>query len=198
MKRIFILILFLLLLVFTGCGNKEKETEYGEDVNVAIEEILDNTSFAEGLLNKYADLWSYSIESRGGISVEDAAKLLDLSESTILTYFTVDYNSSTIYSGWQSNITSLQDYFKKSNRLKRLEETSSEIKKQIKELKNPPESYKKVYDELLEMYTLEEEYIQMALNPSGSIVSFNEDRRQLSDDIISKHNKIEVLMPDSK
>ena len=62
-------------------------------------------------------------------------------------------------------------------------------------MNNPPKGYEKVYDELLDMYTFSEEYLEMALNPSGSLQSFNEDKNRLSSDILSQHKRVEATMP---
>jgi len=52
-----------------------------------------------------------------------------------------------------------------------------------------------VYDETLDMYSHTEELIEMALNPSGTLQAFIENKSQLSSDITSKNKIIEAIMP---
>jgi len=193
----------LSLFILAGCSNSEKVAEYRSDLQTVTDEMLNNASAAEELLNQYATVWSYSIESRGGITVEDMAKETGLSDRIVFEHFTdSDYEvvhlGERITGGWQGNIQSLKNYYSASGKLDEIEELSSEIKSSIKDLNNPPEGYEKAYDEVLELYTLAGEYTQMAINPSGSLVTFNQDRGQLSTDIVSKVKEIEVIMPNEE
>src|SRR5699024_505055 len=86
-KRVLIF-MALLILVLVGCSNSEKVAEYRSDLDDTVGDILDNGAMAEELLNQYATVWSYSIESRGVITVEDMANATGLSDRTVFEYFT--------------------------------------------------------------------------------------------------------------
>lgn len=200
MNKLYLLFITLLFtVVLVACGNNEEEKlQYGSDLLDVTEKILENASNVEELLDQYANVWRYSIETTGGIKVEDLVQRTGLEETTVVEYF-VEPNFTgsydTIYAGWESIVRSMHYYYSDTGKLDDLNDLSEEIQSEIQALNNPPEEFKQVYDEVIELYTLGEEYIQMAINPSGSLVSFNEDRNRLSTDIVSQVNRIEAIMP---
>lgn len=194
MKKILVLVLLMLLL--TGCSSKDTK-EYGKDLKTIADEILENSADAEELLNGYSKIWSFSIESGSAISVENVSAEMALDEEVIRGYF--ELNSIGNVSGdFSSNVNSLNSYYRASGKLDKVEKLSTEIKNKISDLSNPPSDYEKAFDEVLDMYAYSQEYTEMALNPTGSLQSFNENKSKLSSDILEKYRKIEALTPDEK
>lgn len=189
MKKILIVLLSALFLV--ACGNAE---EYGEELQSTADELLDNAAEVEEMLNQYSNVWSYSIKSRGAIPVSDMATQTGLEEDVITEYFQVN-QIGNIPDDFTLNILSLNLYFESTGRLEEIEQSSAEMKNKINELNDPPSGYEKAYDELLDLFTYTEEYIEMALNPSGSLQSFDGAKGELSSDILSKHKRVEATMP---
>lgn len=129
------------------------------------------------------------IESGTAIGVGKMAIKTGLDEEVIRDYFEI--NSIGNVSGeFSSNVNSLKSYYRAIGKLEEIEEISKEIKNKINELNDPPKGYEKVYDEVLDMFIYSEEYIEMALNPSGSLQSFNEDKNRLTSEIVSKFKRI--------
>lgn len=190
-KALFSFIIIVLFLV--GCGNKAAE-EYKTSIQEVADNILENSSKAESILNQYASVWSYSIESKGAIPVENMAAKTGFEQSDIEEHFEIN-SIGNIPDDFSSNIHSMISYYTSNGDLAEIEEASKEIKEKINELNNPPTEYEKAYDEVLDMYTYSEEYIGLALNPTGSLQSFNESRNQLTNDILSKHKRIEAVLP---
>ncbi|MEA1855625.1 hypothetical protein U9M49_21415 [Cytobacillus sp. OWB-43] len=192
-KGLLILFLFFCLFALVGCNSK-KTIEYRTNLQNVTDKMLENASEVEEMLNKYSAVWSYSIESKGAIPVGEMATVTGLEQDVINEHFEIN-TIGNIPNDFSTNIYSLNSYYSETGKLEELENASTEIKDAIKDLNDPPEDYKKVYDEVLDMFTFTEEYIGMAINPDGSLQSFNENRATLSSDIINKYKRIEALMP---
>ena len=192
MKKLYLLLSSLTIaVILVGCNSK---SDYKSNVQNVADEILENSVKVEEILDEYSNVWKYSIESRGAIPVSEMALQTGLDEDTIKEYFTIN-SIGNIPDDFSLNVFSMKSYFEESGELRKIEDKAKEIKDKISELNNPPKGYEKVYDELLDMYTFSEEYLEMALNPSGSLQSFNEDKNRLSSDILSQHKRVEATMP---
>ena len=191
-KSLFALLILMITLIISGCG--KNKAEYGEDLRNVADKILENSTKAEDILNQYANIWRYSIESKGSIKFPEMAEKIGLSETDVRNHFPEDITGN-ILPDFSINVSALNSYFKEAGKLEEIEKTSKEIKTQVSDLKEPPSEHEKAYDELLDLYTYEEEYIEMALNPTGSLQSFNENRDRLVKDILKKYRKIETLIP---
>lgn len=192
MKKLLFLII-VSLIVLAGC-NSEETTSYRSDLQSVADKMLENGTTVETLLDQYSKVWSYSIESKGAIPVQDMMALTGFSEDKVRDHFEIN-GAGNITDDFSTNIHSLNLYYDSIGSLEEIEEASKDIKSKITELNESPEGYEKVYDEILDMYTYSEEYIEMALNPNGSLQSFNQNKNQLSSDILSKHKRIEATMP---
>ena len=179
--------------MLAGC-NSEETTSYRSDLQSVADKMLENGATVETLLYQYSKVWSYSIESKGAIPVQEMMALTGFSEDTVRDHFEIN-GAGNITDDFSTNIHSLNLYYVSIGSLEEIEEASKDIKSKITELNEPPEGYEKVYGEILDMYTYSEEYIEMALNPNGSLQSFNQNKNQLSSDILSKHKRIEATMP---
>jgi len=195
-KAFFVFLLSISLLALAGCGNKGA-AEYRADLQSVSDDLLDNSADAETILNQYAGVWIFSIESGTAIGVEEMSLGIGLDEDVIREHFELN-SAGNVPGDFSTNINSLKSYYQATGELDEIEEASDQIKDKITELNNPPDEYEKVYDEVLGMYTDAEEFLEMILNPSGSLQSFNEDRNRLSSDILSKHKRIEAIMPSEK
>jgi len=207
MKKI-LLILFAISIVLVGCGDKETKVasgneaeeqpkiNYGEELSGLVLEVVSNTSIAEEMTNVYAYLWSNTIEYNGWFPIREIANILGTDKDLLNDYFGNDGTSPNYFRGdFNEAILQLGRYYVQHGKVDDLNEGSDKIESKIKELNNPPEEYEKVYDEIIELYTMEEEYVQMAISPSGSLISFNESRNTLSTNIVSKVKEIDVIMP---
>lgn len=195
MKRFFVLLIILFsLFIVVGCSGK-KTAEYKEKLEDVTEKMYKNSSEVAELLDQYSEVWSYSIESRGAIPVEVMSLVTGLDIDSVEEHFSIN-SAGNISDDFSSNIHSLNSYYESIGVLGEIKDTSDEIKEIVSELKNPPSEFEKVYDEVLDMYNLTEEYVDMALDPNGSLQSFNEDKKKISSEIDSKYKRIEVVMPE--
>lgn len=194
LRRLFVLLITISLFVLVGCNSSSAAKSYGPDLKEVADMMLENAAEAEDVLNKYIDVWRFSIENRSAIPVDAMVNETGFSHDVIEKYFHINA-AGNIPNDFSLNVHSLVDYYKDTGKLEEIENTAKEIKSKISELNNPPDEFKKAYDEALDMYSFSEEYVEMALNPSGSLQTFSEKKSQLTSDIISKHKRIEVLMP---
>ncbi|MBD8006418.1 hypothetical protein [Bacillus norwichensis] len=196
MRSLKFLAIFILFWGLIGCSNKASgKSEYRADLQSVVDDIMDNAANAENMVSTYADLWSFSINKSGQMKIQDIADKLNLSKSEVIDYFEILEFTDVVIGGYSGNIRSLNKYYTETGKIEELEDASNEIQNKIKKLNNPPEEYVKVYDKVVELYTLAEELKEMAISPNGSLVTFNQQRGQLSNDIVSKYKEIEVILP---
>lgn len=185
--------LLFVVLILSACGKNAEE--YKGELQDVVDRMLENTADAEEIVNSYSDVWRHSIESRGAIPVAEMAETTGLEQDVIQEYFVIN-PAGNIPDDFSLNVQSLNSYYQESGDLERIKEASDEIQSKINELNNPPAEFEKVYDEVLDMYTYAEQYIEMALNPTGSLQSFNEEKNQLTSEILSKYKRVEAIMPE--
>lgn len=187
-----ILAVLTLVFVLAGCGVSAKE--YGNELQATADEILDNSDEVGNILNMYSTVWSYSIQSKGAIPVEEMMQVTGFDEETVRENFEINV-ADNIPNDFSINIHSLVAYYESTGKLKEIEEKSNEIKEQISDLNNPKDEFESAYSELLDMYDLSKQYINMATDPNGSLQDFNTNKNELSNNILSKYNRLEVVMP---
>ncbi|MFC7062833.1 hypothetical protein [Halobacillus seohaensis] len=203
MRKLIGLIIMILLI---GCSEGEStsagnmsEGEYGEKLKEVSTEILQTSTIAEEMLNVYSELWSLNIET--DIDVDMLAKVLDITNTEVGINFeneVVGYRVISNKGNFDNIINQLEDYYSEEGDIDELQASSNDIKEKIKSLNDPPEEFQKAYDETVELYTIYKEYISLAKSPDGSLLTFNEKRRELSSDIVSKIDKIDVLIPNTE
>lgn len=191
MKKV-LLPMSLLIFILVGCNSQG--AQYGEDLQTVADEMLDNATKTEAILDQYAAVWDHSIKSKGAIPVAEMTALTGFAQDDVEEYFEIN-TAGNIPEDFSTNIHSLNAYYEDSGELEDIRNAADSIKSKMAELNDPPDEFEKAYDEVLNMYNYTEEYIEMALNPSGSLQSFNENKNQLASDIISVYKRIEVIMP---
>lgn len=191
-----LLALSFILLALTGCSGK-KTAEYRAGMADTAEMMLNNKEMVGNVLDQYAKVWNYSIESRGAIPVDEMMAVTYLDRDTVIEYFTIN-SAGNIPADFSMNIHSMNSYFDKTGQLLLIKDAAAKVKERVADLNEPPAGYENVYEEVLDMYNLSEEYLEMALNPNGSYKSFNEDRTRLSSDLVSKFKRMEVILPKEK
>lgn len=195
MRSFFAFIIFSLILgATTACGS-EDNSEYKESVEEVMDEMLENAARAERVLNKYSDVWSFSIESGSPVSVESMALTTGLDVEDVNEYFIIN-NAGNVTNDFSSNIHSMVAYYEDTGEISKISTSSNSIKDAISELNNPPEEFEKIYDEILNMYDLVREFTSLAENPKGNLREFNSKVSELSSEIVNKYNRLEVMLPE--
>ncbi|MCT1904101.1 hypothetical protein [Oceanobacillus sojae] len=192
MKRILILLAFSML-VLAGCGSANA-AEYRDSIEDVSEQIIDNSADVETLLGYYTVIWKFSIENSNPIPVSDMANFTGMDEDTVREHFEINV-AGNVTNDFTSNVNSLKSYYESIGDIGQIEEVADEIKGKISDLNDPPKDYEKVYEELLILYDLSEEFKEMLINPSGNLQTFSQNINDLSGEITSKNKRIEVIMP---
>lgn len=192
MKKL-LFVFLLIAFVLYGCGSANA-TEYRENVQDVSKQIIDNSNDIETLLGYYSVIWNFSIENSNPIPVEFMANFTGIDEATVREHFEINA-AGNVTNDFSSNVNSLKSYYQSIGDIGQIEGVSDEIQNKVSELNDPPSEYEKVYEELLNLYDLSEEYKEMLINPTGSLQSFNEETNRLSSEITSKYKRIEVIMP---
>ncbi|MGP4060026.1 hypothetical protein [Halobacillus sp. H74] len=203
MKKV--LLLFGLFLLF-GCGVVETqgakeeegltEAEYGAKLEQISTDIINSGATAEEMLNTYSQLWSIAIER--DITKDDLKTVLNISVNDMEEYFNYDFYDPLPVStkgDFDTVIIGTENFYNGTGKVEELQSGSSNIESDLKELNDPPEQFQKVYDETLELYGNYKEFVSLAESPTGSLLEFNKKFSELSTDILSSVDKIEVMMP---
>jgi hypothetical protein len=69
------------------------------------------------------------------------------------------------------------------------------IDTRMKEVSNPPKGYEKAHDKLVEMYGIYSQLYSLSLNPSGSLVSYNNTINDLQSKLVKASSEFNVLLP---
>jgi hypothetical protein len=197
-KKLFIAFL-ILLFILTGC-NSQKEKDYETDLISVVNEMLSQAAEAEKMINIYIKVWNDSIEmtldkerlARSmGITIADVDNYIGEPADNVFKYYAFEGD-------FDSAIKCVSKYYENTGKNDELASNRNKIAEKIKELNDPPEKYKKSFDIAFELYSLYEKYTDMAISPSGSLVSYSQQGRELSSEIISKYKQFEVMLPNKK
>lgn len=98
-------------------------------------------------------------------------------------YFVSDFNDAL------SNLWSDTSFLSDIEEIKNNQES---VQKIMKDLKNPPDKYAEVDSDLKEFYDVYLEFTNLAINPSGNLISYTEDYNDLDSDVMSKYDKMKM------
>jgi len=87
------------------------------------------------------------------------------------------------------------DYSFKS-KVRDIEDYQQEAREFIEKLQNPPDGLETCYSTATDMYTAFLSYTNLAINPSGSLQTFNQDRGSKTDNFLDLYNKLEAQIPE--
>lgn len=194
-----VLILFVLSFVLVGCGKMANSAnDYNQDLNSLVTKIESNALTAGEMLIVYSTVWDWS---GNFILPSDLQKLIEIEKSEIEKYFGLftdtDYGeglSLTI----DEAVNGVKLYYSDMGKIEELQTNSENISNKLKELKEPPQEYQEYYNNVMDLYLLHEKYIEMAINPSGSLIEYNKNANELASDIKNKMNEIEIIMPNEE
>lgn len=142
MKRIFLL--FVVLLVFYSCTNKDKDYTneyYNEFKNTYVEIVLLDTKYVD-ILGIYVDTYIYVVNDESNLFfVKDSVEIFNLTKNKLKPQL----NSMTI--------------------------KQKEIENKIQNLKNPPKKFKDAYCDLTKIFNKLKKIDSIVNNPSSSMTS---------------------------
>ena len=150
-----------------SCSNVD---EYDKKMSEAMENALVTAGLSEYVCNKTSDVWHKAItthfDSHGN-------RCSDFNQALRVLY--EDLSNAGTYD-------KINDYKKKMNDLS-------------KELSKFPESRKDVYNEFVDMITNVNAFAKLATEPEGSLQSYNQEIRQISNNITKAFDTFKIKYP---
>ena len=108
-------------------------------------------------------------------------------------------------STWERSIKSGKDFnveisketeeLERVGRLASIRNSKTSMERYMKEASNPPKGYEKAHDKLVEMYGIYSQIYSLSLNPSGSLVSYNNAINDLQSKLVKASSEFNVLVP---
>lgn len=190
-RGLFILAILLGLtagvMVYQKIEAKRLETEalaleqaYHEDVVSILDEMVVNIQVAEKLLNLTGRVWQNAIQEESDPETDPYTK-------TDYGFYVSDFNDALLklYKDEKTQKTTAE-----------LKDSQEQINSAVKALAQVPESYEKLYDELIELNSAYQAVLDLAINPTGSLYTFSTNRRDKVDKFNECRLKVEALIPD--
>lgn len=203
MKRITILVILIsLFTLLAGCNSdKEEKQKYIEQVKSINEKILSSSTVSEKVINSYSKIWLEAIEN--GITLEKFAELLDTTNTNVNTIYSAHHmgvglledNEYSKVEDFNEAITIAETHYKKTGDIETINSARASIQSSIKEIALPPEEYQSIYNELFELYKNYEKYVDLAIDPSGSLQSYTSKAQSLSPEIVSGVKAVSARLP---
>lgn len=191
-KKIIIYLAGFLVLALIGfftfkfISEQKAQKEYEAAFNNYIDQLslfrtytISGASESESLTNLTAKVWSNAIYEE-----YDAETIKYTHPDGI---FVDDFNEAL------NNFFS--DYVTRA-RMLNIEKNQQTVKDLMKELQNPPEGLQQCFDTVSELYSAYLKYTNLAINPSGSLSTFNQSRNTISQDFLEAFNRLESQIPD--
>lgn len=179
----------------------EAKAKYIEKVKSLNLEIIASSAIAEKLIGSYSKLWLVAIED--GVRLEEFAEALNTSTSTVNPIIgEFNYGVGLLENNEFSKVRDFNEaiaiaikYYDKQGDLESLKKSREKIQSSIKELAFPPQAYQSIYDETFNLYNNYEKYIDLAIQPTGSLSSFSNNAQTLASDIISGTKSVSAKLP---
>lgn len=172
-------IIFIAFVLFYGVifspliFNKAKKEEYRNNLNTAVETMLNGASKAEEMGNLTLNVWNNAIYQR-----EDSQTDKYVKPNGVFVY---DFNTAL------NSLYSEQDYQKG---ISELQENRTEVISLMQKLKDPPSEYWEAYRLLETFYENYSKLIKSAISPSGSLNSFSEEFHKYDSDTLASYEKL--------
>jgi len=102
-------------------------------------------------------------------------------------YFVDDFNTA---------LYNLQTAASSKSTVSEIEENQDTVQKLMKDLQNPPAGLERCYDTITELYSAYKGLTDLAVNPTGSLTSFTESRRDKIDAYLNANDKLNSQIPE--
>lgn len=165
--------------VFTNVKSANNYNSYVENLERAGELMLEGAADAEDLTNLTGRVWRDAIYEE--------------SDSTTRKYvrpsgdYVDDFNTALVLLYSDDSTISITDG---------IEENQEEVRSIMKELQNPPEGLEECYRTVTELYDSYGVLTELAINPTGSLTTFNSSVNEAVSDFSSNYKKLDSQIPD--
>ncbi len=182
-KKIILVAILLAMLVggiyaYKSVRDQKISEQYKANLVEAVQLMWSGAAKSEECLNLTLQVWHNSIYKSDDEETNKYTKT----------------SSGSFYDDFNDSLKALFADQEFSDKLSEISENQSQVVKVMAKLQNPPEDWKKAYDELEDLYDIYVEFTAMALNPNGSYNSVSEDFTDLDNKIVKSLNKILVYL----
>lgn len=159
----------------------EEYNSYIDKLNELKNTILNECAEAENICNLVVQVWGNSIYQTSDAATDKYTK--------VDGEFVADFNIAL------ENIYADEEI---SSKISEMSNNSEEIKLAMKDMLNPPEGLSECYDTLSEYYMKYTEFINLAMNPLGSLNSVSDDFNKIDNEALELYKKLEIQIPNKK
>lgn len=169
-------IAIFLVLVFVVGGNASKKEDYKVTLHTMWFQMSADAAATEEACNLITSVWHDAIfeNTNEADTKKYVAGASDFDEAL-------------------GNLFADEEFQKK---IENIESGQDAVDKMMDELKDPPEDYKDLYKEAVDLYTDYSEFNELATNPSGSYNSYSEKFEQLDTSLAKSLKRFETLLPE--
>jgi len=168
------IIFFIGLLIF----NNVKKSNYTTNLGIITKKMLDGGAIAEELTGLTRDVWYNTIYERRNSRTD---KYTMVSSNS----FWRDFNDALSSLARDSEIRSKKN---------ELEKIRNEVENLMKLLINPPKDMQNNYNDLDKLYRSFTTFVDLAINPSGSLTSFTSKVNETSSQFMESYNKLKIYI----
>lgn len=175
--------------VIQKMNEKKAQETYQKTFNSYVDDLfllqiatISAGSEAEDLTNLTAKVWANSIYEEKDVETDK--------------YTRTNGGKGSFYDDFN---TALGELFSDStilSKIKGIKDTQDTAQEIASRLQNPPAGLENCYDTATELYTAFKAYTDFAISPTGSLQTFNEQRRSKSDALLNAYNKLETQIPE--
>lgn len=194
------------LVVVVGIVNsiKVKNIEdYKNKLELVVMLMINDAAEAEKMHNVYISAWRTAIKAEYGMFIRynpdnNSFRYTSIHSPNSPSLKEKNVNRENYAKDFNEAIAIVNRIFREQGKIDSLLKGKKVIDNIMQELNDPPNDYKVVYEICFEMYGLYNQYISLAEYPSGSFVSYQEKVKELSTQLIKKHDDLNVRMPKGK
>lgn len=193
-KKIIILVIIICCVIVVGfIGFKVYKNEQAKKeaarYEIEVENYIDNInkmkvqmiitgSEAEGLMNKTSMVWSNAIFKKSDSETDKY--------TMVNGEFVDDFNDALSNLFLDSEIL---------DTISSIKDGQVKVANIIKDLKNPPKEYEKVYDTITDLSTAFISVTDFAINPKGNLQTFNKNVQEKIDKFMDLYNTLDAQIP---
>lgn len=192
-KKKLLIIAAVFIIGFIFIFNFFSSIEYGKNIKSLSKKMTETAVLAENMTNGYSRVWDDSIKLN---RMDRYSIAQDLGVNPKVFY----KNTSKIGSGdvsfdFDTSLASAKEYYVNTGVINQMKDNLNYIDDEMKKLNNPPSKYKNSYSILLNMYSNLNSFCDLAISPSGSLLSFNKNINNLDQKIAEEVKTFQSQLP---
>lgn len=183
-RKVLFVPVILILISFVSCSSINTNSSfntYVDNLEMVSGQMINDCAEAETICNLVIKVWSNAIYETSDPETDKYTK--------VDNQFVDDFNIAV------ANIYADPDIGVK---LSTLESNQAEIQLIIKDMFNPPAELEQCYNTLSEFYVAYKAYVNLALNPTGSLTTFSEEFNEKGNTALELYEMLSIQIPNKK